>query len=126
MKRRIFLKNSAALGATVVAGAATKACTPSSVDPNSGTYRNAGASQNAAPSAGSRPTLELSMVTVWPKNFPGLGTRAEEFARDIGVATNGRIRIRVYAADELVPALQAFDAVSVSYTHLTLPTICSV
>ena len=112
MKRRIFLKNSAALGATVVAGAATKACTPSPVDPNSGTYRNAGASQNAAPSAGSRPTLELSMVTVWPKNFPGLGTRAEEFARDIGVATNGRIRIRVYAADELVPALQAFDAVS--------------
>ena len=52
------------------------------------------------------------MVTTWPKNFPGLGTRAEEFARDIEVATNGRIRIRVYAAEELVPALQSFDAVS--------------
>ena len=52
------------------------------------------------------------MVTTWPKNFPGLGTRAVEFADDIGKATNGRIKIRVYAAEEMVPALQAFDAVS--------------
>ena len=52
------------------------------------------------------------MVTTWAKNFPGLGTRAVEFANDTEKATDGRIIIRVYAADGLVPALQAFDAVA--------------
>ena len=111
MKRRRFLKTSAVVGASTLTGAAVTACSPSPTDPNSGTYKNAGASE-ALRSANSRPALDLSMVTTWPKNFPGLGTRAEAFAQDIQRATNGRIRIRVYAADELVPALQAFDSVS--------------
>jgi len=71
-----------------------------------------GASENTGSGANSRPSIDLKMVTTWAKNFPGLGTRAEEFARDIEIATNGRIRIRVYAAEELVPAFGAFDAVS--------------
>ncbi|PCJ39244.1 MAG: ABC transporter substrate-binding protein [Alphaproteobacteria bacterium] len=54
---------------------------------------------------------KLKMVTTWPKKFPGLGTRAEEFAKDIETATDGRIRIKVYAGNELVPPLGAFDAV---------------
>lgn len=53
----------------------------------------------------------LKMVTTWPKKFPGLGTRAEEFARDIETATDGRIKIKVFAANELVPPLGSFDAV---------------
>ena len=112
MERRSFLKKSAALGAGTIAAGAVASCSPSSVDPNSGTYKNAGASKNTGGNANSRASIDLKMVTTWPKNFPGLGTRAEEFARDIEIATNGRIRIRVYAADEMVPALQAFDAVS--------------
>jgi len=111
MKRRSFLKKSAAVGAGTIAAGAVAACSESPTDPNSGTYKNAGASTSAA-GVNSQPSIDLKMVTTWPKNFPGLGTRAEEFARDIETATNGRIRIRVYAADELVPALQAFDAVS--------------
>lgn len=55
---------------------------------------------------------KLKMVTTWPKKFPGLGTRAEQLAKDIAAATDGRLKIKVYAANELVPALGVFDAVS--------------
>lgn len=112
MERRSFLKKSATLGAGTLAAGAVAACSQSPTDPNSGTYKNAGASSSTSTGGNSRPSIDLKMVTTWPKNFPGLGTRAEELARDIETATNGRIRIRVYAADEMVPALQAFDAVS--------------
>jgi TRAP-type mannitol/chloroaromatic compound transport system substrate-binding protein len=56
--------------------------------------------------------FEWKMVTTWPANFPGLGTGAESLARIIERASGGRIRIRVYGAGELVPALEVFDAVS--------------
>lgn len=52
------------------------------------------------------------MVTTWPKNFPGLGTAPEEFARMAGELSNGRLQIKVHGAGELVPALGVFDAVS--------------
>jgi TRAP-type mannitol/chloroaromatic compound transport system substrate-binding protein len=106
MKRRSFLKKSAAVGVGSIAAGAVAACSPSPVDPNSGSVKS------AADTAQTQRSIELRMVTTWPKNFPGLGTRAVKFAEDIEKATNGRIKIRVYAADELVPALQAFDAVS--------------
>lgn len=106
MKRRSFLKKSAAVGAGTLAAGAVAACSPSPVDPNSGSV------QSAAGTTQAQRSIELKMVTTWGKNFPGLGTRAVEFAEDIEKATNGRIKIRVYAAEEMVPALQAFDAVS--------------
>ncbi len=52
------------------------------------------------------------MVTSWPKGLPGLGTGAERVARRIESLSDGRIRIQVYAAGELVPGLEVFDAVS--------------
>lgn len=52
------------------------------------------------------------MVTTWPPNFPALGTGVVNLARSIEKASDGRIRIRVYGAGELVPALEVFDAVS--------------
>lgn len=57
-------------------------------------------------------SLNLKMVTTWPPNFPGLGTGANNAARFIEEASGGRIKIRVYAAGELVPAFEVFDAVS--------------
>lgn len=56
-------------------------------------------------------TFDLKMVTTWPKNFPGLGTSAERFARSVEDASEGAIRIKVFGAGELVPAMGAFDAV---------------
>lgn len=52
------------------------------------------------------------MVTAWPKNFPGLGSGPENFARYVQEASKGRLRIQVYAGGEIVPALEVFDAVS--------------
>jgi TRAP-type mannitol/chloroaromatic compound transport system substrate-binding protein len=52
------------------------------------------------------------MVTTWPPNFPGLGTGAANLARSLEEMSGGRIEIQVYAAGELVPALEVFDAVS--------------
>jgi len=52
------------------------------------------------------------MVTAWPKNFPGLGTSANRLAQRINDMSGGRIVVKVYGAKELVPAFEAFDAVS--------------
>ena len=52
------------------------------------------------------------MITMWPRNFPGLGTGAEYLADLITKLSNGRLQVKVYAAGELVPALGCFDAVS--------------
>ncbi len=52
------------------------------------------------------------MVTTWPKNFPGLGTTAEKFAEMVSEMSAGRLHIRVHGANEIVPAMGVFDAVS--------------
>ncbi|MYL23599.1 TRAP transporter substrate-binding protein [Vreelandella massiliensis] len=57
-------------------------------------------------------TITWNMVTSWPKNFPALGTGANEFAERIETLSGGRMRVRVHGAGELVPALEVFDAVS--------------
>jgi TRAP-type mannitol/chloroaromatic compound transport system substrate-binding protein len=53
-----------------------------------------------------------NMVTTWPPNFPGLGSGAAVLARNIQAMSGGRIQIKVYAAGELIPAFEVFDAVS--------------
>ncbi|MFT2110541.1 TRAP transporter substrate-binding protein [Marinomonas sp. 2405UD68-3] len=57
-------------------------------------------------------TINWKMVTTWPKNFPGLGTGAENLAKSITEMSGGRLNVKVYAAGELVPPLEVFDAVS--------------
>ena len=56
--------------------------------------------------------INWTMVTTWPPGFPGLGTGAEYLAEQINQLSNGRMKVKVYGAGELVPALQVFDAVS--------------
>nr|WP_050759519.1 TRAP transporter substrate-binding protein [Luminiphilus syltensis] len=58
------------------------------------------------------------MVTTFPKNFPGLGTAPEEFARRVRAMSNGRIDITVYGAGEIVQAFEVFDAVSQGVAEL--------
>ena len=55
--------------------------------------------------------IEWKMVTTWPKNFPGLGTGAQRIADNITSMSNGRLTIKLFAAGELVPAFECFDAV---------------
>ena len=90
MKRRDLL---AAAGAAAVAG-----CGENQADCDSG--------------AGPAQQLNWKMVTTWPPNFPGLGTGAANLARFIESASAGRLRIKIYAAGELVPAFEVFDTVS--------------
>ena len=104
MERRKFLTG-AATGLVAGAGAvALSAC---------------GQKQDAqkAESAPAAPAVmtkkrELKMVTTWPKNFPGLGTGAQRMADRITEMTDGQLTVKLFAANELVPALQSFDAVS--------------
>ncbi|WP_259779652.1 TRAP transporter substrate-binding protein [Aestuariispira ectoiniformans] len=90
MKRRDFLK-----GASVAAGAAAATAAASFPAP--------AIAQNKR---------ELKMVTTWPKNFPGLGTGAQRFADRVTQSSDGRLTVKLYAAGELVPAFESFDAVS--------------
>lgn len=57
-------------------------------------------------------TYKWKMVTTWPPGFPVLGEGATMLAKWIEEMSAGRIKIRVYGGGELVPALEAFDAVS--------------
>ena len=91
MKRRKFL------GRTVAAGAAGVAALATSSFPKTALAQG---------------VRELRMVTTWPKNFPGLGTSAERLANRITSASGGKIMVKVFAAGELLPPFESFDAVS--------------
>src|SRR5690606_3618576 len=86
MKRRQFLKGTAVAGAASTSALATPAIAQS--------------------------RIEWKMVTAWPKNFPGQGTGAVRFANSVEAATEGRLKIHVYSAGEIVPAFESFDAVT--------------
>ncbi len=76
----------------------------------------AACSQESTPAGGGRAdsqeTFEWNLVTAWPPGLPGLGVGVDNLARRIELASNGRLKIKVYAGGELVPALEVLDAVS--------------
>lgn len=81
------------------------------------------AQQSAAqPAAAPAQSFTWKMVTSWPKNYPGLGTGAEGFAQRVNAMSGGRLTIKVYAGGELVPPLEAFDAVSQGTAELAHTT----
>ncbi|MEM7465822.1 MAG: TRAP transporter substrate-binding protein [Pseudomonadota bacterium] len=52
------------------------------------------------------------LVTSWPANLPVNHDGVIKFAEDVEAMSAGQMTIQVFAAGELVPALQVFDAVS--------------
>jgi TRAP-type mannitol/chloroaromatic compound transport system substrate-binding protein len=88
MKRRDFLKK-AGLGAAAVAATAV-----------------------AAPAVLAQKNYRWKMVTTWPANLPVLQTGAERLAERVKGMSDGRLQIQVFAAGELVPALESFQAAS--------------
>ena len=56
-------------------------------------------------------SFEWKMVTSWPRDFPGLGTGANRLAESINQLSNGRLKIKVFGGNELVPSFEVFDAV---------------
>ncbi|MFH1983570.1 MAG: TRAP transporter substrate-binding protein [Pseudomonadota bacterium] len=89
MKRRDFLKTT---GKAAVAAAAATAI--------------------GAPAVHAAKKYSWKMVTTWPPNLPVLQTGAVRFAKRVEEATDGQIKIQVFAGGELVPPLGVFDAVS--------------
>lgn len=61
---------------------------------------------------------ELRMQMTWPKNSPALATGATTLAEFVSKATGGALTIKVYAASEIVPALQTMDAVASGTLHM--------
>jgi len=59
-----------------------------------------------------RKAHKWKMVTAWPKNMPGLGVGAERCAERITRLSEGELTVKVFAASELVPPFECFDAVS--------------
>ena len=90
MKRREFLK-----AGTVAAGAAAVTA----------------ASSLPAPALAQSRT-EMVIVSSWPRDFPGLGTGAQRFAKRVADMSDGRIQVEYFAAGERVGAFDAFDEVA--------------
>jgi TRAP-type mannitol/chloroaromatic compound transport system substrate-binding protein len=57
-------------------------------------------------------SFKWKLVTTWPKNYPGLGSAPENFAKKVSAMSAGRLTIKVFGAGQLVPAFEVFDAVS--------------
>ncbi len=87
MERRNFLKGAALGGAATAAGAL------------------------AAPAlAQARKTVTI--VSTWPRDFPGLGTSAQRLAARITELSEGRLTTEYFAAGERVGAFDVFDEVA--------------
>ena len=69
-------------------------------------------SDSGSATADNAKTYQWDMVTSWPKDYPGLGTGANRFAKRVEELSKGRMKITVHGAGELVPAMGVFDAVS--------------
>jgi TRAP-type mannitol/chloroaromatic compound transport system substrate-binding protein len=62
--------------------------------------------------------LEWKMITSWPKGAPGVGTTAQRLADRITHMSDGKLTVKLYAAGELVPALEVLGAVGSGVAEL--------
>jgi len=56
--------------------------------------------------------VEINLVTTWPRDFPGVGTGAQRFAKSLADLSDGRIKVNYFAAGERVKAFDALDEVA--------------
>lgn len=79
--------------------------------------RTAAASAGAAATIAGAPaiaqdTKEITIVSTWPRDFPGLGTSAQRLAARITELSEGRLTTKYFAAGERVGAFDSFDEVA--------------
>jgi TRAP-type mannitol/chloroaromatic compound transport system substrate-binding protein len=99
MKRRKFLTSAGI--AAAAGGAVLAACGEKKKEEK----------EKAAPAA-AKQIRKWRMVTTWPKDFPGLGTGANQLAKYITEKSDGRLEVSVFGGGEIVPPFESFDAVS--------------
>lgn len=98
MKRRDFIRKAGA----AAAGTGLVACSPDGASSGE-------AAEGAAAVQG--PEVSWRLATSFPPSLDILHGTAERLAERVAALTGDRFRIRVYAANEIVPALQVMDAV---------------
>ncbi len=96
MKRRDFLKASAAVAAT----ATFTGCTREQIEGKKSLNINR------------RRKVKLKIATSWPAHFPIMGTGIESFAKKVYEMSGGSLKVKIYPKNILVPALAVFDATS--------------
>ncbi len=72
----------------------------------------AGAVIAGAPAVHAKKTIEMTMVTTWGRDFPGLGTGAQRFAKHLSDMTDGRMKVNYFASGERVKPFDSFDEVA--------------
>jgi TRAP-type mannitol/chloroaromatic compound transport system substrate-binding protein len=97
MDRRKFVKAAGLAGAAGIVSACGNQTGPGS--------------ECASEGSSTDQVFEWKMVTSWPRDFPALGTGANRLAENIGKLSGGRLKIKVYGGNELVPPFEVFDAV---------------
>ncbi len=76
-----------------------------------GTGTAAAAGVLAAPAIAGQ-SRDMTIVSTWPRDFPGLGISAQRLAARITELSEGRINTTYYAAGEKVGAFDSFDDVA--------------
>ncbi len=56
--------------------------------------------------------IEVTMVSTWPRDFPGLGTGAQRFAQRLSDMSDGRFVVEYFAGGERVKPFDSFDEVA--------------
>ncbi len=102
--RRDFLKKGSLTAAALLTGGLSSmtACSPENITKEK---------QSDVPIT-SDEVFEWQATTTWPPNFPVLGEGVVKMAKEIEILSAGRLKITVFGGGELVPALEAFEAVS--------------
>lgn len=96
--RRNFLKKAGTVSALAAAGFTS--CVSDSKQTSQGPYINF------------NKTYRWKMTTTWAPNFPITGEGCKMLADLVNQMSAGRLKITVYGAEELIPAMEGFDAVS--------------
>ncbi|MFC4161499.1 TRAP transporter substrate-binding protein [Chitinimonas lacunae] len=65
----------------------------------------------AAPAIAAEPTVQWRLTSSFPKSLDTIYGAGETLAKRVSDITEGKFQIKVYAAGEIVPGLQALDAV---------------
>ncbi len=66
----------------------------------------------AAPAVASTNAKTMTIVSTWPRDFPGIGISAQRLAARITELSEGAIKTEYFAAGERVGALDVFDEVA--------------
>lgn len=66
----------------------------------------------AAPMLNARTARTITVVSTWPRDFPGLGMSAQRLVERIEVVSNGALRTEYFAAGERIGAFDVFDEVA--------------